>query len=214
MKKLRTRLRGIYVICLVLFGNSANVAGARFLYAGVCMFVAGTALHFFACGYLKKERELITAGPYAFVRNPFYVANFLSDLGLGLIAFHQLIVPLYMALFYLIVIPRRVKMEEASLAAIFGDEYEQYKRLVCRFAPFIKTMPKELRRGGFSAQVLINNQEIPRAINSLNLPPLLLVGTGIRDSGLTPDYSILAAAVCIIYVSSALLRRYLKRYRK
>lgn len=211
MKKLRTRLRGIYVICLILFGS---VTDERFLYAGVCVLVAAAALHFLACGYLKKERELITAGPYAFVRNPFYVANFFLDLGLGLIVFHHIVVPVYMALFYLIVIPRRARMEESSLAAIFGREYEQYQKLVYRFVPFVGAMPKELRKGRFSAQVLINNQEIPRAINSLNLPPLLLVGTGIRDSGLTPDYSILAAAVCTIYLIGALLRRYLKRYKK
>jgi protein-S-isoprenylcysteine O-methyltransferase Ste14 len=74
----------------------------------------------------KREHELVTRGPYRWVRHPLYGAALLKILALSLIAGNW-----FMALWWLVgilvfrcvVIP----IEEAKLIAAFDGEYEDYR---------------------------------------------------------------------------------------
>lgn len=82
-----------------------------------------------------KAPFLATGGPYAYVRNPIYLGNFL--IALGILIFYNppfIFYPLFFLLFfiqyYLIVLE-----EEKFLESKFGDEYREYKRNTLRFFP-------------------------------------------------------------------------------
>jgi hypothetical protein len=78
--------------------------------------------------------NLITSGPFAVVRNPLYVGNFLITLGVAAFSGVTWLVALTVVLFafqyYCI-----VKYEEKLLTARFGAEYEAYLQAVPAWVP-------------------------------------------------------------------------------
>ena len=53
---------------------------------GVPVLIAGELLRLWATGYMEeKGQKLATDGPFAYVRNPLYISNFLIGLGIVLI---------------------------------------------------------------------------------------------------------------------------------
>lgn len=82
---------------------------------------------------------LVTSGPYALVRNPIYLGNFVLSLGLCIMAWAWMpwMLILYVALFslqYSLII----SLEEEYLSRKFGTNYESYKKNVPRFFPKIR----------------------------------------------------------------------------
>src|SRR5438270_686531 len=53
---------------------------------GGAVAVMGLALRAWASGYLRKNDELATSGPYAHTRNPLYLGSFLIGLGFSIAA--------------------------------------------------------------------------------------------------------------------------------
>lgn len=75
----------------------------------------------------KSEHQLVTHGPYRWVRHPLYVVASVAFLSLGLIAANAFILVLGLLIFVgvaVFIVPR----EEAELSAKFGTAYEAYRR--------------------------------------------------------------------------------------
>jgi protein-S-isoprenylcysteine O-methyltransferase Ste14 len=73
----------------------------------------------------KQTHQLVTHGPYRWIRHPLYAFSLLQLALLALVAdnWYLLLLPcLALVLFGLVVIPR----EEANLITAFGDEYTDY----------------------------------------------------------------------------------------
>lgn len=82
----------------------------------------------------KREHELVTQGPYRWVRHPLYGVALLEILALSLIAgnwFMALLWLIGVLVFRYVVIP----MEEAKLIAAFDGEYERYRAQTGALAP-------------------------------------------------------------------------------
>lgn len=80
----------------------------------------------------KPTRVILESGPFAFTRNPLYLAFAILQVGLGL--WHQRIVVALMALPAVLVIDRVViRREEAYLERKFGGDYLGYKARVRRW---------------------------------------------------------------------------------
>jgi protein-S-isoprenylcysteine O-methyltransferase Ste14 len=99
-------------------------------------FVAGTACRFWATAHIggRKERELVTDGPYAVCRHPLYLGSVLLGLSGGLFLESPLFligvltaVPAY--------INTTIAVEEAVLRARHGTSHEAYVRAVPRLLP-------------------------------------------------------------------------------
>ncbi len=82
----------------------------------------------------EGRSELVTTGPYAFVRHPIYTGIFLAMLGstIGLSIFWLL--PLFLVGGYFIHCARQ---EEKLLLAQFPERYPAYKRRTKMFLPFV-----------------------------------------------------------------------------
>jgi len=86
---------------------------------------------------LSADHELITSGPYRFVRHPIYTSMLGVILGTG-----SLITPWWLLLpsllLFVIGTEIRVRIEDHLLASQFGDRFLEYQRRVPAYIPFLK----------------------------------------------------------------------------
>lgn len=124
---------------------SAGVVGARWApsaalevtrdLAGLALLAGGVWLRLVAASYHERtHREPITAGPYAWVRHPLYLANFLLGFGVLLVAGGMPILLVYSALFWL-VHALIMQAEEAEMARRHPAFYGAYRRAVPAVVP-------------------------------------------------------------------------------
>ena len=67
----------IFVLVVSLLGEPEPMM----LYIGTGIAAVGTLVRLWASGYVMKNKELATTGPYAYVRHPLYVGNILLLIG-------------------------------------------------------------------------------------------------------------------------------------
>lgn len=81
---------------------------------------------------LGTPSALITSGPFAFSRNPLYLAYFLTMLGTAFVlgSFSAFIPPL---LGFLLLDKWIIPIEESTMAATFGATYEAYRQKTRRW---------------------------------------------------------------------------------
>jgi protein-S-isoprenylcysteine O-methyltransferase Ste14 len=113
------------------------------------LLTVGSALHLASKGHLEQNRRLVTAGPYRFTRNPFYLANLLIDLGLCCVIGRAWIAIPYLGLWW-IAYHETIAREEARLAALFPDELARYAAAVPRLVPTGRRLPRAEAAGRFS----------------------------------------------------------------
>lgn len=157
--KMRTLLRRLLIVALFVVGDPTPYS----LLAGTILIFLGQLLHFVAAGTLVKTEVLTIAGPYRWVRNPFYVSNLLTDAGFCVIAWDPWVPIAWFIGFYGFVLYPRTLSEEAELLRIHGQAYQDYLDKVPRYVPSI--FPKYPHvRGGLNRDALIRNREIPRQL--------------------------------------------------
>ncbi|RPI94622.1 MAG: isoprenylcysteine carboxylmethyltransferase family protein [Chloroflexi bacterium] len=81
----------------------------------------------------RKEHQLVTHGPYRWVRHPLYTVGSSMFISFGLVADNWFIAALGLLAFILMAI--RTPKEEANLIEKFGDEYREYMKRTGRFFP-------------------------------------------------------------------------------
>jgi protein-S-isoprenylcysteine O-methyltransferase Ste14 len=160
--KNRGLLLALPAVSLAVLGKPSTGAIAL----GVPLALAGEALRCWAVGFSGVTTRgdtvtapaLVTAGPYAYVRNPLYVGNFLTALGFT-IAFTGALSPARRALLaiaglgtMLAVYAAIVPLEEAYLRERFGEPFEDYVARVPRLVP--RTAPSEPQLGTYDPSVI------------------------------------------------------------
>jgi hypothetical protein len=95
--------------------------------------VPGLWLRAYASGYVKKNQELTTTGPYAYTRNPLYLGSMLIAAGFAL-ALLSWPVALVLAIGFLVIYVPVIASEERFLRATFPG-FDDYCRRVPRILP-------------------------------------------------------------------------------
>ncbi|MBI4372234.1 MAG: isoprenylcysteine carboxylmethyltransferase family protein [Candidatus Omnitrophica bacterium] len=129
-RKLRMYFAWIFVLVLVIFAKSTD----RGFWIGLPVIALGESIRIWSHGYIQKIRQLATEGPYAYVRNPLYVGNFLIGLGFCIILWNPFLVAAFVTGFYLVYWVT-VKGEEQRLESKFQKLYKEYLTYVPRFIP-------------------------------------------------------------------------------
>jgi protein-S-isoprenylcysteine O-methyltransferase Ste14 len=131
----------IPLILLLLFMAEPKVTSATI---GVLVIVFGELFRIYAVAFIgsvSRTRNtsttggnLITSGPFGWMRNPLYVGNFLITIGVaifaGVIWLIVVTAVLFGAQYYYI-----VKYEEHLLMQKFGEEYNAYRQKVPAWVP-------------------------------------------------------------------------------
>jgi protein-S-isoprenylcysteine O-methyltransferase Ste14 len=85
---------------------------------------------------LRADHQLVVDGPFAYVRNPIYVAMGLFLVSLALATAHERALAVALPVF-LLGTSIRIWREERLLRGMFGAEYDAYAARVKRLIPFI-----------------------------------------------------------------------------
>lgn len=81
----------------------------------------------------RAEHTLVTAGPYRWVRHPFYVTGFLMFVGMSLVMASWFVALVGVTALSLLAL--RTPIEERKLLERFGDDYRRYMAATGRFWP-------------------------------------------------------------------------------
>jgi len=105
--------------------------------AALCLF--GAFWRIWGCGHLRKNKAVISSGPYAHVRNPLYLGTLLNVFGFLLAAGHWVVVyillPVAILVFALYYVPKKEKVESERMRKRFGAEFDAYHGAVPGYLP-------------------------------------------------------------------------------
>lgn len=142
--------------------------------------VAGLLVRAVASGHIRKNAELATTGPYAYVRNPLYLGSILIAIAFLVAARDWKIAIVACAMFAFIYIPV-IRAEEKYLASVFPG-YADYCAQVARFWPRLtpyrvldKTASDEAAGSGFSAALYRKHREYNALVGSALVMAVLVV---------------------------------------
>jgi protein-S-isoprenylcysteine O-methyltransferase Ste14 len=128
----RIRVPAGFVLAPLLF--IAARPNWKWFVIGAVVAVIGLMIRAWASGYLKKNVELTTTGPYAHTRNPLYLGTFILGAGIATSSGAWWFIALFMALYLLIYVP--VMMAEAeTLGKLFAAQFPHYRQRVPLFLP-------------------------------------------------------------------------------
>ncbi len=135
---------GVFVIAGVLGGGSLAVHSLILAAIGALLFASGIALAVWARLHLgrdwgmpmtqRAEPELVTSGPYRFVRHPIYFGLLTAMLGTALVSslLGLIVVAALVPYFYYCGI-----VEDRNLTATFPEAYPQYRSTTKMLVPFL-----------------------------------------------------------------------------
>jgi len=120
---------------------------------GGLLVAAGILLRFIAAAYLNEvtiqKGQLVTDGPYAFIRNPRYFGNILIYIGMVIAAGGLLPHLLWVAIFFFSIQYIAIaRFEERQLSDNFMEQYRLYTQMVPRFYPRLSPYPGRHRIKG------------------------------------------------------------------
>jgi protein-S-isoprenylcysteine O-methyltransferase Ste14 len=158
----RGELLAIPAVVLAALGKPSAFSIA----VGLPLAFAGEAIRAWAVGYsgvttrgtTVEAPALVTAGPYAYVRNPLYVGNFVTALGFAIAftgrngsAARTALVGASLATMlgvYTVIVPH----EETFLRTSFGEAFDDYVARVPRVIPTLT--PSEPQMGSYDPRVI------------------------------------------------------------
>ena len=139
--------------------------------------VPGVALRAYASGYVTKNTELTTTGPYAYTRNPLYLGSMLIAFGFA-VAAHSWWTALALAILFTLIYLPTVHSEEAFLRERFS-EYDEYAKRVPRLIPRLRSAVSidnnGLNAGGFSGALYRKHREYNAVLGTIGIYGVLLL---------------------------------------
>ena len=103
IRHLRDSLRQSLGILMIVLLTAVSRPVLPWYSIGAGLAVLGILVRLWASGYVKKNEELATRGPYAWVRHPLYVGNLLLAAGFALVAhlwWGYVLVAVFLLFFY------------------------------------------------------------------------------------------------------------------
>jgi protein-S-isoprenylcysteine O-methyltransferase Ste14 len=124
---------------------------------GVVLAVLGIALRIWAAGHIGKGKDLVTTGPYGYLRHPLYLGTFLIMIGLSLVTRRPETIILLTACF-LAFYAYKIHLEESRLEQRFGEKFQAYREAVPGFLPSYLSYPMQQGKGFCWANVFVRRE--------------------------------------------------------
>jgi protein-S-isoprenylcysteine O-methyltransferase Ste14 len=110
---------------------------------GAILALSGMLFRFYASGYIVKNKQLATSGPYSLVRHPLYTGNLLIVIGFTFASAQWWAVVVSLA-FWFFYYPTAISYEDNKLHRIFGDDWKSWSQSV----PAVIPRSIRIRSGG------------------------------------------------------------------
>ena len=160
-------LRQVIGLLLVAVCAQFAMPDAGTVATGLVLAVIGQVFRIYAAGFIHKNKQLATTGPYALVRHPLYLGNFLILIGFT-IACANLYVIIGVIIFFLVWYPAAIAYEDSKLENIFGDEWREWSKNIRAIIPG-RFRWSDLKASGWDTyQSLIRNGELPISLYLLS----------------------------------------------
>lgn len=145
-----------------------------FLALSLLLVIPGLLLRGFASGYVKKNAELTTTGPYAYTRNPLYLGSILIAVGFAFAARSFWIALVLVALFLAIYLPV-IRSEEQYLRSVFPG-FDDYAARVPRLIPrLVPARQPGSEPGAFSPALYRKHREYNALIGAVSMYAALIL---------------------------------------
>ena len=128
--------QGIGVILVVVFAVLSQPTLYFFIVG--CLFVLdGLLIRLYASGFVYKNKELSTSGPYAYVRHPLYTGNILILIGISLASgcISAFVISIIFFWFYY---PAAIEYEDRKLKSLFPDSWDSWSQQTPALMPKFK----------------------------------------------------------------------------
>ncbi len=157
-RRLRVPL-GFVTAALYLFELWRRTPRPAVIAWSLVLVIPGLWLRAYASGYVKKNEELTTTGPYAHTRNPLYLGSMMIAAGFAL-ALMSWPMALVLAIGFLLIYAPVIASEERFLRATFAG-FDTYCRTVPRLLPRLTPgrIPGEDQSGRFSLALYLKHRE-------------------------------------------------------
>ncbi|MDH3352194.1 MAG: isoprenylcysteine carboxylmethyltransferase family protein [Gammaproteobacteria bacterium] len=129
------------LLCVYFAAISQPIPWA--IYLTTVIVVIGVIIRMWASGFIMKNKELATNGPYALVRHPLYVGNILivyAFAGASGIWWAFLIATAFFLFYY----PPAIEYEDRKLCAIFGDAWREFAKNTPALMPALGSRQRDL----------------------------------------------------------------------
>jgi protein-S-isoprenylcysteine O-methyltransferase Ste14 len=127
------------------------------LLLSLLLVLPGIGLRAYAAGYVRKNAELTTTGPYGYTRNPLYLGSMAIAFGFGVASGRWWLVAALVVLFLAIYLPT-IQGEEEYLRAHFAG-FDEYARRVPRLLPRLRSAAGSWGGGEFSPVLYKHHRE-------------------------------------------------------
>lgn len=125
---------GIILVSVFCFETSSNSIIPYASNFAISLILLGLATRMYASGFVLKNKELSTTGPYAFVRHPLYTGNIMILIGLCLInGFFWSFVTAF--IFFWFYYPTAIEYEDRKLKSLFPDTWEEWASMTPALMP-------------------------------------------------------------------------------
>jgi len=120
----------LFVLLVSLLGQPQEML----LFIGTGIAILGMVVRMWAAGYVMKNKELATTGPYAYVRHPLYVGNILLLVAFSLASslWWSFVLMAFLLWFYY---PPTIAYEDNKLKNLFGEEWENWSKNIHALIP-------------------------------------------------------------------------------
>jgi len=125
---------GIILVSVFCFETSSYSIIPYASNFAISIILLGLATRMYASGFVLKNKELSTTGPYAFVRHPLYTGNIMILIGLCLInGFFWSFVTAFIFLWFYY--PTAIEYEDRKLKSLFPDTWEEWASMTPALMP-------------------------------------------------------------------------------
>ena len=161
LQKITLKTIPVYIVAglLVFFAKPT----LPFFLTGLALVIPGELIRIWAAGHLRKNQEVTTTGPYAYVKNPLYLGTLLIMIGYCLMARNLILLFIGLAVFFLYYVPFKRQRESARLQERFGDAWTEYDWAVPDYLPRLIPYSKRSKHA-WRGEVFLDNSEHETAI--------------------------------------------------
>jgi protein-S-isoprenylcysteine O-methyltransferase Ste14 len=139
---------------------------------GLAVSAIGLAIRAAASGYVRKNEELATTGPYAHTRNPLYLGSIVIAVGFALAARSWLMAAILLLMFLAVYLPV-IRSEEEFLRRHF-PEFAEYESRVPRLWPRPSSALKADSGESFSLSLYRQHREYNALAGTLAMAAMLV----------------------------------------